>query len=202
MVTAVTLALSPRAPIHRIEAPRPVEIALPPASVAGTGKAEGASAPRPEGALTSPLLGIDPSWIRGGAAALAEAKAAGAYGLASMPEVATLTPTAPRFAYEEVAALGYVPGGVMGDAASLIAYVREEIANGRAAARLERELSAEAGVAVRLAYDPNTDSAVALYPGDEGYDRVRGAEAAFSRMRWDLERMGLDVRAFADLLTI
>ncbi|WP_374472412.1 hypothetical protein [Phenylobacterium sp.] len=205
MVSPVAISVFKTLPVHRAAVPRPVELAPAPGSL-GPARTPPAKGPAPAGPLmagatASQLMGVLPEWT-GGASALAAARAAGAYGLASMPEVATLTPTAPKWAYEEVSGLGYFPGNVSASPASMTAYVREEIAAARTAAREERRMSEAEGVEVRLAYDPNTDQAVALRPGDAGYDEVRGARAAFERMRWDVGRMGLNAAEFEDLLRL
>ena len=195
-------------PFHRVATPRPVKLADPPGAAAPAPEPERppAAGPPPaspgvSGPLASALQGIDPSWA-GGPAAFAEARAAGAYGLATMGEVAPMTRAAPKGAYEEVSGLGYFPGDVLRDPASLRAYLREEIAAARDAARRERAMSEAAGVEVRIAYDPNIESAVALFPGEEGYDEIKGARAAFARMRLDLERMGEAPAHYADLLRL
>lgn len=223
MVTPLGIAFHARAPYHRVANPPPVKLgaapdASPPpgasaaiaaAPAAGAGSS---TAPSATTALLSPgtsaaMHGVDPSWIRGGAEALSAAKAAGAYGLTSglatmEAPAAPLTPTAPKWAYEEISGLGFFAGDSSRTHASMQAYLREEIATAQRLARAERTLSEEAGVEIRIAYDPNTDSAVALSPGDPGYDDIRGARASFARMERDLALMGENPDDYRALLRL
>lgn len=156
----------------------------------------------PQGALVrvdAQLLGSSEMW---GGDALDRARAARAYGLASMSEVGTLTPKSPPERMQEVSGLGFISGEVFtsGDANALKDYVRDQVADARDAARRERDLSQELGAEVRLAFDPNVGREVALTAGDAGFDAVRGARAMFAGMRSDLQKMGLNPADFRDLL--
>ena len=156
----------------------------------------------PQGALVrvdAQLLGSSEMW---GGEALDRARAARAYGLASMSEVGMLTPTPPPERMQEVSGLGFISGEVFtsGDANALKDYVRDQVADARDAARRERDLSQELGAEVRLAFDPNVGREVALTAGDAGFDAVRGARAMFAGMRSDLQKMGLNPADFRDLL--
>ncbi len=158
----------------------------------------------PQGALVrvdAQLLGSAEMWS-GDAAD--RARAAGAYGLASMSEVGMLTPTPPPEPMQEVSGLGFISGEVFtsGDANALKDYVRDQVADARDAARRERDLSQELGAEVRLAFDPNLGREVALTAADAGFDSVRGARAMFAGMRSDLQKMGLNPADFRDLLAV
>lgn len=137
--------------------------------------------------------------------ALAKARAAGAYGLASLDApVEPLRAVAPPEALREVSGLGFIPGEVFTskDAGALTDYLRDEVADARAAARRERALSDEAGEEVRLAFDPNTGREVGLTRDDPAFDAVRGARAMFAAMGDDLRKMGVDPKDFLDLLRL
>lgn len=158
----------------------------------------------PQGALVrvdAQLLGSSEMW---GGDALDRARAARAYGLASMSEVGMLTPKSPPERMQEVSGLGFISGEVFtsGDANALKDYVRDQVADARDAARRERDLSQELGAEVRLAFDPNVGREVALTAGDAGFDAVRGARAMFAGMRSDLQKMGLNPADFRDLLAV
>lgn len=159
----------------------------------------------PQGALVrvdAQLLGSSDMWSR---ESLDRARAAGAYGLASMSEVGTLTltPTPPPEPMQEVAGLGFIPGDVFtsNDPEALRDHVRDQVADARDAARRERDLSEEMGTEVRLAFDPNLGREVALTAADAGFDAIRGARAMFAGMRSDLQKMGLNPADFRDLLS-
>ncbi|WP_068878024.1 MULTISPECIES: hypothetical protein [unclassified Phenylobacterium] len=132
------------------------------------------------------------------------ARAARAYGLASMSEVGILTPTPPPEPMQEVSGLGFISGDVFtsGDPDALKSYVRDQVADARDAARRERDLSRELGTEVRLAFDPNLGQEVALTAGDAGFEAVRGARAMLADMRHDLQKMGLNPADFRDLLAV
>lgn len=158
----------------------------------------------PQGALVrvdAQLLGSTDMWS-GDAAD--RARAARAYGLVSMSEVGMLTPTPPPEPMQEVSGLGFISGEVFtsGDANALKDYVRDQVADARDAARRERDLSQELGAEVRLAFDPNLGREVALTAADAGFDSVRGAQAMFAGMRHDLQKMGLNLADFRDLLAV
>lgn len=158
----------------------------------------------PQGALVrvdAQLLGSSEMW---GGDALDRARAARAYGLASMSGVGTLTPKSPPERMQEVSGLGFISGEVFtsGDANALKDYVRDQVADARDAARRERDLSQELGAEVRLAFDPNVGREVALTAGDAGFDAVRGARAMFAGMHSDLQKMGLNPADFRDLLAV
>lgn len=193
--------------VRRVGAGSPVESAQPSgfegvaANVAAAAPA--ASAQLLAGALVGQLQQLDPAAFDG-PSAFAAARTAGAYGLASMPEVAALAPTAPKPALQEVSGLGFIPGEVFtsNDPAKLRAYLREEVAQARDLARQEQQLSDAAGVEVKLAYDPATERVVELSPGDAGYATLKGARDMFERMAWDLPKMGQNPRDYADLLKL
>lgn len=211
MALPIDLAAYTPPSLHRVWAPRPVELAQPPAGRgSGGGGGPQAAAPPPvipsagpliDGTTAASLLQIDLSWVEGGAGAFRQARAAGAYGLASMPEAAAVH-RGVTYMYEEVSGLGHLPAEALADPAARQAHLRDQIGAARDAARREQRMSEAAGVEVRLAYDPNLGSAVALYPGDPGYDHVAGARTAFQRMAADLGKMGEQPRAFADLLRL
>jgi hypothetical protein len=133
---------------------------------------------------------------------LAAAKAAGAYGLASMPEVPTLRPVPPKTPLREVGALGFIPGDVLhgGGARGLIDHVRSQLAEIRDLARREAEISERLGEPVKIAFDPNSGHTVVLTRADADYARVRSAAEVYDRVKFDLQKMGLSLADFRDLL--
>ena len=133
---------------------------------------------------------------------LAQARAAGAYGLACMPEIATLTPVPPKEPLRPVGELGFIPGDVLhsGDPRRLIAHAREQVAEIRDAARREAALSEERGEPVKLAFDPNTGRQVVLTKADADFERIRSAAQVYAEVNFDLGKMGLSLADFRDLL--
>lgn len=133
---------------------------------------------------------------------LAAAKAAGAYGLASMPEVAALIPTPPKEPLRAVGTLGIIPGDVLhsGDPRRFIEHAREKVAEIRDAARREAALSEARGEAVKLAFDPNTGREVVLTRADAEFERIKSAAQVYAEVKFDLGKMGLPLSEFRDLL--
>jgi hypothetical protein len=138
----------------------------------------------------------------GDATALAAARASGAYGLASMPQVSALAPVPPPEPVRDVAGLGFIPGDVFtgNDPARLKQYLRGQVADARDAARREAELSRSAGVDIKLAWDPNAGREVTITPDHPDYERIKGAKAIYAGTAADLQKMGHALSDFADLL--
>lgn len=115
----------------------------------------------------------------------------------AIAETATITQTqtAP---VEQVQGIGFFPG-IMSRAEE-IAYMKQQIARAGELAGIEKQLSAEHGAPVKLAWDPLGEDYVALKPGDAGYDRVKSAQDVLAATRRDLGLMGYGARDFAEVL--
>ncbi|MBA4793278.1 hypothetical protein [Phenylobacterium sp.] len=202
LLEALTRARSAE-PAQQVTAAR--ELVLPVQPVAPVAPAAKSLAPPPNplaepAAVTSALQQVDvpPSEF----AAFAQARAAGAYGLATMPAVETLQPVAPPEPLRDVGELGFIPGEVFTseDPNAVTDYLRGEVAKAKAAAEREAKISENLGVEVKIAFDPNTGNQTVLKPGEAGYDDVRGARASYALIGYDLEKMGQSRADFQDLL--
>lgn len=179
------------------------EYVLPVQPVAPVAPAAKSLAPPPNPlaeptAVASALQQIDrPSNL----SAFASARAAGAYGLATMPRVDPLTPTPPDEPPRDIGRLGFIPGDVFtaNDPQATTDYLRGEVATARDAAQREAKISENLGVEVKIALDGLGRQTV-LKPGDAGYDEVRGARASYAQIGYDLGKMGQSLADFADLL--
>lgn len=116
----------------------------------------------------------------------------------SVPETVTVVRTedAP---VEQITSLGYFDRP-MGSRAEEIAYIGDQIDRLGRLADIERELSAEQGAAVKLAWDPVAEEYLALKPGQAGYDRVKGAQELLAGAGRDLGLMGCSKADFRDVL--
>jgi hypothetical protein len=184
---------------------RPENFAVPP--VPGTTVMVAPVPPvAPVGALIAgdamaQLQALDLDWTRD-RETLSAAKAAGAYGLASMPEVATLSPVPPQAPLRAVGELGFIPGDVFHseDPTALTAHAREQVAEIRSAARREAALGEARGEPVKLAFDPETGREVVLTKADADFDRIKSAAQVYAQVKYDLPKMGLSLADFQDLL--
>ena len=190
-------------PAQRVTGPR--ELVLPVQPVAPVAPAAKSLAPPPNplaepAAVTSALqlADIEPSQF----AAFAQARAAGAYGLATMPAVEPLQPTPRPEPLRDVGGLGFIPGEVFTseDPVAITDYLRGEVAKVKEAAEREAKISENLGVAVKIAFDPNSGHQTVLKPGEAGYDDVRGARARYALIGYELGNMGQSQADFADLL--
>lgn len=100
---------------------------------------------------------------------------------------------------QAVEGLGFLPGHVLHDRGAKIEYVKSQIARAGELARIEKQMSAEHGVDVKLAFDPMAGEYVMLRPGQPGYDQVKSAQDVFDRMVLDARRMG-DGDAYREVL--
>ena len=116
--------------------------------------------------------------------------------------VPTLRPVPPKTPLREVGALGFIPGDVLhgGGARGLIDHVRSQLAEIRDLARREAEISERLGEPVKIAFDPNSGHTVVLTRADADYARVRSAAEVYDRVKFDLQKMGLSLADFRDLL--
>jgi hypothetical protein len=74
-----------------------------------------------------------------------------------------------------------------------------EVANSGELAKIEKQLSAEHGVDVKIAFDPLAGEYMMLRPGQPGYDQVKSAQDVFADVVRDLPRMG-NVKDYRDVL--
>lgn len=129
----------------------------------------------------------------------ARAEAVGDAGLAianlpAEPIQATYTP-----APEPVEGVGFLPGDALQDPKARMDTYRQEIARAGALAQAEKSLSQQEGVPVHLAFDQIAQNYVMLKPGQLGYDDVPSAQSVFAKTPYDLYKMQLNPKDFADV---
>lgn len=90
---------------------------------------------------------------------------------------------------EQITAVGYFVGGI--DLASQKAFASAQVDRLKALAKIERDLGAEYGEPVKLAWDGTSGEYMMLRPGQAGYDNVRSVNDLVSRLPKDLGTLGL-----------
>lgn len=100
---------------------------------------------------------------------------------------------------ETVSDFGFLPDLEM-DPAELTEFRRAQLTRDGELVLIERQLQAEFGPEVKVAYDPYAEEYLMLRPGQPGYDATLSAQAAFDRTISELWKLDLDRAPFQDLI--
>lgn len=116
----------------------------------------------------------------------------------SIPETVDIVHSQ-EVAVEQVASIGYFDR-VPQSKGEEIAQIEKQIDRLGRLADIERQLGVEHGSPVKLAWDPISEEYLMLKPGQEGYDRVRGAQDLMTTLKSDLGKMGHSANDFRAVL--
>jgi len=101
---------------------------------------------------------------------------------------------------EQITTVGYYDGVEGGDAKAAMATDSAQVDRLRALADIETRLRSEFGQQVKLAWDGGAGEYLVLRPGQDGYDRIMGANTLVNRLPRDLEMMGYTQGMIRDIM--
>jgi hypothetical protein len=101
---------------------------------------------------------------------------------------------------QPVDGVGFLPGDVFQKGGSAhLDYFKREVARAGELAKIEKQLSADYGVDVKIAFDPLAGEYLMLRPGQPGYDGMKSAQDVFAEVVRDLPKIG-NIRDYRDVL--
>ena len=120
-------------------------------------------------------------------------------GLASFEEGADLEAKQSAYSFESI---GYIQGPqpLFDNAADETAWMRDQISQFADVVALERDLKAEYGDDIKLAYDADSNSYLMLRPGDVGYDQARSTDQVIDGLKHDIRKGFVDFNSIDDIL--
>jgi hypothetical protein len=101
---------------------------------------------------------------------------------------------------QPVDGVGFIPGDVFQKGGSAILdYTKREVARAGELAKIEKQLSADYGVDVKIAFDPLAGEYLMLRPGQPGYDGLKSGRDVFAEVVQDLPKIG-NIADYRDVL--